>query len=408
MAASHNIPSERDFELLSAYLDGELPDRERAALEQRLSQDHALRDLLDDLRNTVALVRDLPRLKAPRSFTLDPAVYGHQTPWWERLFTLHNALQLSGALGAAAAVALIAFAVLFSSSGDTGETKEAPAAAMMESQANNAEPGAAVTVQPTARQFPTATRALLSTPTQLASDESEGTAAEEAATENEAPMEFMVEPGGDTNGDTGDTMGGMSDADDVGETGEGSAIAATAEVNAAAVESAAAPESNGPPPAALDTAPPSEPPAAAQAQTAGGLANTPPPTPSLMPSPLPSPLSEPADQEMADDGAIVREGAESDAGPTGDYATDQTAAQPPETPAPDAIAAGETAPQAEPSTEPSDSEQTTADQPAERSDQKDAQDSDSDNLGWLAGVGIVMLAVSGIVFVAGRRMARRA
>jgi hypothetical protein len=112
MAVSSHIPSERDLELLSAYLDGALPDRERDQLEQRLARDQTLRAVLDELRDTVALVRDLPRLKAPRSFTLDPTVYARRIPWWRRLLTLDMALQFSGALGAVASVVIIVLAVL--------------------------------------------------------------------------------------------------------------------------------------------------------------------------------------------------------------------------------------------------------------------------------------------------------
>ncbi len=121
MTVSPQIPSDRDLELLSAYLDGELTDREKEKLEQRLARENALRAVLDDLHETVTLVSDLPRLKAPRSFTLDPAVYGRtvgrSVPWWQRLFTLESALQLSGALGAAASILLIILAVLFTQEG---------------------------------------------------------------------------------------------------------------------------------------------------------------------------------------------------------------------------------------------------------------------------------------------------
>jgi hypothetical protein len=115
MTVSPKIPSDRDLELLSAYLDGELTDREKELLEQRLARENALRAELDDLRDTVALVGDLPRLKAPRNFTLDPAVYGR--PLRHRLFTLKSALQLSGALGAVASIALIILAVLLTQGG---------------------------------------------------------------------------------------------------------------------------------------------------------------------------------------------------------------------------------------------------------------------------------------------------
>lgn len=68
--------TEQDYELLSAYIDGELNTAEREALEARLMANSALRDELEALRRTVALVRALPELRAPRNYTLDPAVYG--------------------------------------------------------------------------------------------------------------------------------------------------------------------------------------------------------------------------------------------------------------------------------------------------------------------------------------------
>lgn len=112
-----NTLPDRDLELLSAYIDGELDDRIRANLERRLAADAPLRDALAELRATVALVRELPRLKAPRSFALDPAVHGRRPPWWKRLFVTGTVLQLSGALGAAASVMLILSALLLNAPG---------------------------------------------------------------------------------------------------------------------------------------------------------------------------------------------------------------------------------------------------------------------------------------------------
>ncbi len=116
-----NTLPDRDLELLSAYIDGELDDRSRADLERRLAGDAPLRDALADLRATVALVRELPRLKAPRSFALDPAVHKRRAPWWKRLFATGTVLQLSGALGAAASVVLIVAALLLNAPGTEEE-----------------------------------------------------------------------------------------------------------------------------------------------------------------------------------------------------------------------------------------------------------------------------------------------
>lgn len=64
--------SPRDLELLSAFLDGELTERERATLEARMQKEPALRHHLEELRATVSLVKQLPQLPLPRSFTLQP------------------------------------------------------------------------------------------------------------------------------------------------------------------------------------------------------------------------------------------------------------------------------------------------------------------------------------------------
>src|SRR5207249_744866 len=75
--------SDADLELLSAYIDNQLTADERATLEQRLRDEPALRGTLDELRGTVTLLRDIPPLPPPRSFTLDPAAFA---PRPSRLF----------------------------------------------------------------------------------------------------------------------------------------------------------------------------------------------------------------------------------------------------------------------------------------------------------------------------------
>jgi hypothetical protein len=97
--------NDRDVELLSAYLDGALTPAERAALEARLQADAALRRDLDGLRQTVALVRALPRLAAPRSFALTPAQAGLVDRPRPLPFFVSSAFS---ALSAAAAVVLLA------------------------------------------------------------------------------------------------------------------------------------------------------------------------------------------------------------------------------------------------------------------------------------------------------------
>lgn len=62
--------SERDAELLSAYIDDMLEADARANLETRLATDDFLRHELTAMRQTVLLINQLPTLKAPRNFTI--------------------------------------------------------------------------------------------------------------------------------------------------------------------------------------------------------------------------------------------------------------------------------------------------------------------------------------------------
>lgn len=108
--------SDQDYELLSAYLDGQLTTAEQAALETRLEVDAALRGELAALRQTVALVRGLPVRRAPRNFTLTPAMAG--TP---RLLVFPTSAAFS-ALSAVAAMVLVlaGFALLGQSGAGVG------------------------------------------------------------------------------------------------------------------------------------------------------------------------------------------------------------------------------------------------------------------------------------------------
>lgn len=72
---------EADLDLLSAYIDDQLGGAERAALEGRLAQEPDLRQALDELRSTVYVLRTLPQVTPPRSFTLDVSVTPAR-PWY--------------------------------------------------------------------------------------------------------------------------------------------------------------------------------------------------------------------------------------------------------------------------------------------------------------------------------------
>jgi len=71
---------QRDIELLSAYLDGELKPADSTKLEARLKTDPELASVLSDLRGTRILLRKLPTRKAPRNFTLTRKMAGQNPP----------------------------------------------------------------------------------------------------------------------------------------------------------------------------------------------------------------------------------------------------------------------------------------------------------------------------------------
>jgi hypothetical protein len=75
-----NSLSNRDLELLSASLDGQLSPEESARLQARLAADAGLRAAQDELRRTRALLRRTPQRRAPRNFTLMPKMAGVRPP----------------------------------------------------------------------------------------------------------------------------------------------------------------------------------------------------------------------------------------------------------------------------------------------------------------------------------------
>lgn len=346
---SNNTPSERDLELLSAYLDGELTDREREALEKRLAQDGTLRATLQSLRDTVALVRDLPPLKAPRNFTLDPAVYGRPVRWWQRWFTLGTVLQISGALGAAASMVLIVAAFLLSSQ------EAAPQLARDEAVsvgfvAQTASPSPAV--QPT----------LLSTPTLSPTQES-----------------FVV----------GEVQQEETFALDSASVPTASPLPPTpaAFVSPSQVEAGEAAANSAAPPA-MENAPAGAPlgtPTRAVQPGTSGL------TSAVTASPVPM-IAEP--QEA----------------PAADMLKNQTATVPENAPAPTALAAAPDDGESEtaPSAEVAQSSRDQDDEERERVDRQEAKKSEETRpLWWLAGLGLVTLALSLGMLGIGYRRARR-
>jgi hypothetical protein len=62
----------RELELLSTYLDGELGPDQLQTLTARLQAEPDLREWLESLRRVKLMVGSLPRMRAPRNYTLTP------------------------------------------------------------------------------------------------------------------------------------------------------------------------------------------------------------------------------------------------------------------------------------------------------------------------------------------------
>ncbi len=92
----------RDWQEISAYLDQQLNSTARARLETRLAHEPELSQALENLRHQRALLRGLPRQRAPRNFTLTPAMAGQPTRQ-----PVYPALRLVSALASLVLVVLL-------------------------------------------------------------------------------------------------------------------------------------------------------------------------------------------------------------------------------------------------------------------------------------------------------------
>ena len=89
--------STQDFEILSAYLDGELTPQEQSRLEHSLGQRSDLQQALDELRRTRIILHSASRVHSPRNFTLTAEMVGGLKPAGKSFFAF-NALRFSSAL----------------------------------------------------------------------------------------------------------------------------------------------------------------------------------------------------------------------------------------------------------------------------------------------------------------------
>lgn len=89
---------EKGQEVLNAYLDNALSPQERRQFEQLLARDADLRQVVEERRALQMQMRQMPRRRVPRNFTLDPALYGR--PQRQPLFQLYPAMRVATVLTA--------------------------------------------------------------------------------------------------------------------------------------------------------------------------------------------------------------------------------------------------------------------------------------------------------------------
>jgi anti-sigma factor RsiW len=154
---SRKSEADKSQEAITAYLDDALTAGDRQRLEQQMAADPALRADMEQQRLIKLNISRLPQVRAPRNFTLDPALYGR--PARQSSARLYPAMRVATVLvGVFFIIAVSAEILTFDSRASvTGSLAEqivelAPAEdAVMESEAvtaQEAEPAAALEVAP--------------------------------------------------------------------------------------------------------------------------------------------------------------------------------------------------------------------------------------------------------------------
>jgi len=105
----------KDWELISTYLDGQLTAAEKRLVMDQLALRPELAQGLEELRRTRAVLRAAPRRRAPRNFTLTPAMVGKS----RRGFSWSWAPSLGFASALATILLVLSFFVQWSPAGLT-------------------------------------------------------------------------------------------------------------------------------------------------------------------------------------------------------------------------------------------------------------------------------------------------
>ncbi len=101
--------TQKDWLLISAFLDGRLTEVEKTAFESRLNSDADFKSAFLELQYTRRLLRSLPSKRAPRNFTLSAEYAKKRSLKWG----LNRFFGLASAASAVALAAVFAFTNLF-------------------------------------------------------------------------------------------------------------------------------------------------------------------------------------------------------------------------------------------------------------------------------------------------------
>lgn len=103
--------SDRDYERLSAFVDGQLSSREKRKLEESIRLRPELQVELADIQRMKALLHMMPHRRAPRNFTLTQAMVGdfRTNSLQNRIIKFFPALSFASALATLALVASLLF-----------------------------------------------------------------------------------------------------------------------------------------------------------------------------------------------------------------------------------------------------------------------------------------------------------
>ena len=218
--------TEQDLILLNAYVDGELTAAEHADLEARLAEDEHLQAELESLRVTAAVLGMAQRVRVPRNFTLDPAMYGRpaRVGWWASLGL--GGFGTWATAGVTVLAVLVCVGAMLMMRGGS-RTAGMPSAAQFAQEAPMAEPVEEATEEPAAEEAWMEAQSTYAASKFGAADTAAATEEPAAAEPAELPVPAPTGAGGGVGGGPSEDM--MTAEADGGTGAAGSTISATEE-----------------------------------------------------------------------------------------------------------------------------------------------------------------------------------